>query len=74
MTLRDRTFCTLAIVCGRDFILSLMFQPAAYTGYGGAHFGPHDPMNTITIPDIVSACEAQTGGALKKTVLGQPQS
>ena len=28
----------------RDFILSLMFQPAAYTGYGGAHFGPHDPL------------------------------
>jgi uncharacterized radical SAM superfamily Fe-S cluster-containing enzyme len=51
----------------RDFILSLMFQPAAYTGYGGAHFGPHDPMNTITIPDIVKACEEQTGGALVRS-------
>ena len=50
-----------------DFILSLMFQPAAYTGYGGAHFGPHDPLNIITIPDIVHACEAQTDGALKHT-------
>jgi uncharacterized radical SAM superfamily Fe-S cluster-containing enzyme len=51
----------------RDFILSLMFQPAAYTGYGGAHFGPHDPMNVITIPDIVKACQEQTGGLLVKS-------
>ena len=50
-----------------DFILSLMFQPAAYTGYGGAHFGPHDPLNIITIPDIVHACETQTDGALKNS-------
>ncbi|MBX3470491.1 MAG: radical SAM protein [Planctomycetes bacterium] len=49
----------------KDFILSLMFQPAAYTGYGGAHFGPHDPMNVITIPDVVHAIEAQTVGALR---------
>jgi len=47
-----------------DFIYSLMFQPAAYTGYGGSHFGPHDPMNIITIPDIVRAFEPQTAGAL----------
>ncbi len=51
----------------RDFILSLLFQPAAYTGYGGAHFGPHDPMNVITIPDIVRCAEEQTDGMLKKT-------
>ena len=38
-----------------DFILSLMFQPAAYTGYGGAHFAPHDPLDVITIPDVVRA-------------------
>jgi 7,8-dihydro-6-hydroxymethylpterin dimethyltransferase len=50
----------------RDFILSLMFQPAAYTGYGGAHFGPHDPMNVITIPDVVRCIEEQTVGALTK--------
>ena len=49
----------------RDFILSLMFQPAAYTGYGGAHFGPHDPLETITIPDVVHAMEAQTDGLLR---------
>jgi uncharacterized radical SAM superfamily Fe-S cluster-containing enzyme len=51
----------------RDFILSLMFQPAAYTGYGGAHFGPHDPLNVITIPDIVRSAEEQTGGMLRKS-------
>ncbi|MBI3890784.1 MAG: radical SAM protein [Candidatus Wallbacteria bacterium] len=51
----------------RDFILSLMFQPASYTGYGGAHFGPHDPMNTITIPDVVRAAEEQTQGMLRRS-------
>ena len=51
----------------RDFILSLTFQPAAYTGFGGAHFAPHVPMNIITIPDIVQAAAKQTGGLLKGT-------
>ena len=51
----------------RDFILSLMFQPASYTGYGGSHFGPHDPLNVITIPDVVRAAEEQTGGLLMKS-------
>ena len=48
----------------RDFILSLMFQPASYTGYGGAHFGPHNPLDVITIPDVVRCAEEQTGGLL----------
>jgi hypothetical protein len=51
----------------RDFILSLTFQPAAYTGYGGAHFAPHDPMNVVTIPDIVKGAAAQTNGRLKES-------
>src|SRR5262245_5888570 len=51
----------------RDFILSLTFQPAAYTGYGGEHFAPHDPMNVVTIPDVVIAAEEQTGGLLKRS-------
>jgi 7,8-dihydro-6-hydroxymethylpterin dimethyltransferase len=51
----------------RDFILSLMFQPASYTGYGGAHFGPHDPLDVITIPDIVRAAEEQTNGMLVRS-------
>jgi len=51
----------------RDFILSLMFQPAAYTGYGGAHFAPHNPLDVITIPDVVRCCEEQTGGMLRRS-------
>jgi tetraether lipid synthase len=50
-----------------DFILSLMFQPAAYTGYGGRHFLPHDPKNTITIPDVVAEIETQTEGQFVKS-------
>jgi 7,8-dihydro-6-hydroxymethylpterin dimethyltransferase len=50
----------------RDFILSLTFQPAAYTGYGGEHFAPHNPMDVITIPDVVRAAEEQSGGLLAK--------
>jgi uncharacterized radical SAM superfamily Fe-S cluster-containing enzyme len=49
----------------RDFILSLTFQPAAYTGYGGEHFAPHNPLDVITIPDIVKGAEQQTGGLLR---------
>jgi hypothetical protein len=51
----------------RDFILSLTFQPAAYTGYGGEHFAPHNPMDVVTIPDVVYAAEAQTDGLLKRS-------
>lgn len=50
-----------------DFILSLTFQPAAYTGYGGEHFAPHDPLDVITIPDVVNAMAEQTGGKLDKS-------
>jgi uncharacterized radical SAM superfamily Fe-S cluster-containing enzyme len=50
-----------------DFILSLTFQPAAFTGYGGEHFAPHDPTNVVTIPDIVNSADTQTGGLLKKS-------
>lgn len=51
----------------KDFILSLTFQPAAYTGYGGAHFAPHNPMNVVTIPDIVNGAVEQMGGRLAKS-------
>jgi 7,8-dihydro-6-hydroxymethylpterin dimethyltransferase len=50
-----------------DFILSLTFQPAAFTGYGGAHFAPHDPLDVMTIPDVVRAAAEQTGGKLEKS-------
>lgn len=50
-----------------DFVLSLMFQPAAYTGFGGSTFDVHDPMDVLTIPDVVRCIEEQTNGLLKKS-------
>lgn len=51
----------------KDFILSLMFQPAAYTGYGGGTFPEHDPLDVITIPDVVRCASEQTDGLLLKS-------
>jgi 7,8-dihydro-6-hydroxymethylpterin dimethyltransferase len=50
----------------RDGLLSLTFQPAAFIGTGAA-FGPHDPQDILTVPDVVAAIEAQTGGRLVKS-------
>lgn len=47
-----------------DHFLSLNFQPAAFTGYGGGQFA-HDPMDRITIPGVIKAIEEQTQGRLK---------
>ncbi|MCA9492506.1 MAG: radical SAM protein [Myxococcales bacterium] len=47
-----------------DHVLSLTFQPAAYTGFGGGSFS-HDPLDVLTIPDVVKAIDVQTGGLLK---------
>lgn len=51
----------------RDFLLSLAFQPAAYTGTGGGAFRPHDARDVLTIPDIVAAIDQQTKGVLRKS-------
>ena len=48
----------------KDFVLSLNFQPAAYTGFGGGAF-KHDPMDRLTIPGVIQRIEEQTGGKLK---------
>jgi uncharacterized radical SAM superfamily Fe-S cluster-containing enzyme len=50
-----------------DHILSLTFQPAAYTGFGGGTFSKHDPLDVLTIPDVVRAMDEQTGGVLRKS-------
>ena len=55
------------LLYSKDFILSLTFQPAAFTGYGGAHFAPHNPLDVVTIPDIVRGAAEQTGGKLSKS-------
>lgn len=47
-----------------DHILSLNFQPAAYTGHGGGAFA-HDPMDRLTIPGVIRRIEEQTSGKLR---------
>jgi uncharacterized radical SAM superfamily Fe-S cluster-containing enzyme len=47
-----------------DHILSLNFQPAAFTGFGGGRF-PHDPVDRLTIPGVIKAIEEQTAGKLR---------
>lgn len=42
-----------------DNIVSLNFQPASFTGYGGGKFA-HDPMDRLTISGVLKAVEAQT--------------
>jgi uncharacterized radical SAM superfamily Fe-S cluster-containing enzyme len=49
-----------------DAIISLNFQPAAYTGLGGAGF-VHDPMDRVTIPGLVRRAEEQTGGLVRRS-------
>ena len=49
-----------------DHILSLNFQPAAFTGFGGGKY-PGDPMDRLTIPGVIQRVEEQTGGRLKKS-------
>ena len=56
----------LRLLREEDFILSVVFQPAAHVGTG-ACFTPHDPMRALTIPDVVKACEEQSGGRLRRS-------
>lgn len=63
----DKVGECIELLYAKDFILSLTFQPAAYTGYGGAHFAPHNPMDVVTIPDIVRGAAEQTGGKLSQS-------
>jgi uncharacterized radical SAM superfamily Fe-S cluster-containing enzyme len=52
------------LLLAEDHILSLNFQPAAYTGQGGGAFA-HDPMDRLTIPGVIKRAEAQTAGRVK---------
>jgi hypothetical protein len=49
----------------KDFLLSLMFQPAAHVGTGSRY--PHDPLDHVTIPDVIARIEEQSGGLLTKS-------
>jgi 7,8-dihydro-6-hydroxymethylpterin dimethyltransferase len=48
----------------KDFILSLNFQPMAFTGFGGGKY-PHDPLDRLTIPGVIAAVDAQTEGRVR---------
>lgn len=54
------------LLLSEDHILSLNFQPAAFTGLGGGRF-PGNPMDRLTIPGVIQAIEDQSGGKLKKS-------
>jgi uncharacterized radical SAM superfamily Fe-S cluster-containing enzyme len=49
-----------------EHILSLNFQPVAFTGQGGGRFA-HDPMDRLTIPGVIEAVEQQTKGRVRKS-------
>jgi 7,8-dihydro-6-hydroxymethylpterin dimethyltransferase len=49
----------------RDHILSLLIQPVARTGHGGAMF-PIDPMDRLTIPGVINAIDEQTKGMVAR--------
>jgi uncharacterized radical SAM superfamily Fe-S cluster-containing enzyme len=49
-----------------EHILSLNFQPVAFTGKGGGRFA-HDPMDRLTIPGVIEAVDRQTNGRIRKT-------
>lgn len=53
------------LLLASDHILSLNFQPAAFTGYGGGKFA-HDPMDRITIPGVIARIAEQCAGVLRR--------
>ncbi len=55
----------LSLLLERDHVLSLMVQPAAYTGDGGGSFAPHDPLDVITIPEVARRLAEASDGLLR---------
>lgn len=55
----------LRLLLERSNVLSLMVQPAAYTGAGGGSFAPHDPMDIVTIPEVARRLAEASDGLLK---------
>jgi len=56
----------IRLLVEKEFVLSLVIQPAAFTGTG-ATFAPHDPLQALTIPDVVRLCEEQSAGRLVRS-------
>jgi uncharacterized radical SAM superfamily Fe-S cluster-containing enzyme len=53
------------LLMNEEHILSLNFQPVAFTGHGGGQYG-HDPMKRLTIPGVIRRIEEQTDGKVRK--------
>ncbi len=51
------------LLLAEDHIISLNFQPAAYTGLGGGSY-QHDPLDRLTIPGVIRAVAEQSSGKL----------
>ena len=54
-----------------DYILSLNFQPAAYTGFGGGAF-KHDPMDRLTIPGVIQRHRGADGRQAARRATSRP--
>jgi 7,8-dihydro-6-hydroxymethylpterin dimethyltransferase len=52
------------LLLSEDHILSLNFQPAAFTGSGGGQF-EHDPLDRLTIPGVIQRIDEQSQGKLR---------
>lgn len=62
----DQVGQAVELLLHEPHILSLNFQPMAYTGHGGGKFG-HDPKDRLTIPGLIRALEEQTHGILRRS-------
>lgn len=55
----------LELLFTREQVLSVMVQPLARTALSGDRFGEHDPLQILTIPDVVQLLAAHSGGVLE---------
>jgi uncharacterized radical SAM superfamily Fe-S cluster-containing enzyme len=63
----------IKLMLEEKFILSVIFQPVALTGQGGAAFD-QDPMDRITISSVIKAAAAQTDTLLQSDFFPLPCS
>ena len=55
----------IRLLLERDHVLSLLIQPVAHMGHGGAMF-PGNPMDRLTIPGVINAIDVQTKGQVAR--------
>jgi uncharacterized radical SAM superfamily Fe-S cluster-containing enzyme len=57
----------LKLLFSSDQVLSMMVQPLARTARSGERFPPHDPLEILTIPDVVRLLAAHSDGVLEQS-------